>query len=438
MLSPRRPSSKASSGSSRRSRASSQVAPEDELPLPLFELMAGEAERQGEFPGSAEKERHAGQKSFLPCANGMSRIKPRYLLEGETRLDATTAQLVAQLSGLRWPRKWSVIRRFDALVALEIERLERESNAHAAGLLSHKTRGGKEVVELSAKAEELLMEREGERGFRRVIQDDSGATREYFVKRLTTSDGFIEMRLSWFGAAWPLFEEASAKIENSFQAFLAQSRGAQKSLFEELAEEERERADSQLRLMESVRDGRLVLDYLLRTLGRDGTNPIKIAAWDLRALLRAENDPHGLRRVRGCLSALGEIRFGMHLKGGKERARSFGSLVSEVQYVGRGTGDHGDGDFIIHLAPSALGCLAVFGVETPATLPRTIAPSAIGEGSHELDWKRFLTPTERERLKSGFIRSQMTLAPHYDHRTTTVRTTFRPRKRRCCAGLSAN
>lgn len=72
---------------------------------------------------------------------------------------------------------------------------------------------------------------------------------------------------------------------------MARTRGAQKSLFEELDEAERERDDSQLRLMESVRDSRVVLDYLLRTFGRDGTNPVKVAAWDLRA----ENDPRGDR-----------------------------------------------------------------------------------------------------------------------------------------------
>ena len=341
--------------------------------------------------------------------------KPRYLLEGETRLDTTTAQLVSQLSGLRWPRKWSAIRRYDLLVAAEIERLQKEWGDNSSLLLTRKTRDGVETVELSARGEEELIAREGERGFRRVVKGESGLTREYFIKRLTTSDGFIETRLSWFGAAWPLFEEASAKIERGFQAFLAQNNGAQRSLFEDLDAAERDRADSQLRLMESVRNGRLVLDYLMRTFGRDGTNPVRVAAWDLRALLGCENDPHGMRSVRGCLEALSEIRFEMHLKGGSQKARSFGALISEVQYLGGGSGDHSDGWFAIHLAPSALGCLAVFGVEPQQALapPRTIAPAALDNAS-EFDWKRSLSPAERERLKSGFTRSQMALAPHYD------------------------
>jgi len=101
------------------------------------------------------------------------------------------------------------------------------------------------------------------------------------------------------------------------------------------------------------------------------------------------------------------------------RARcSFGSLICGVQYVGQGGGDHGDGFFWIHLVPSALGCLAVFGVETPegAALraPRTIARATLGEGKFEFDWKKSLSPMELARLKSGFVRSQMTLAPHYD------------------------
>lgn len=369
--------------------------------------------------GSREQSSRAGQGSGK-SSTSQDKIsvskKARYLLEGETRLDATTAQMVSQLSGLRWPRKWSAIRRYDLLETSEIERIKSERGEDDPSLAKRKTNGGEVKIGLSTRGEEELIAREGGRGFRRVVKGDSGATREYFIKRLTTSDGFIETRLSWFGAAWPLFEEASAKIESSFQAFLSQGRGPQRSLFEELDEAERERADSQLRLMESVRNGRLVLDYLMRTFGRDGINPVRVAAWDLRALLGCENDPHGMRRVRGCLEALGEIRFEMHLKGGIQKARSFGALISEVQYSGAGGGDHGDGWFTIHLAPSALGCLAVFGNErsdSALPMPRTIAPAALEEAS-EFNWQRSLSPAERERLKSGFTRSQMALAPHYD------------------------
>ncbi len=340
----------------------------------------------------------------------------RTLWEGETWLDGTTAQLISQLSGLRWPRRWSDIRRFDVLSKTEIERLQRESQGGESPFLTRKIRKGVEVWELSARGEEDLVAREGERGFRRVIGAENGLSREFFVKRLTTSDGYVEMRLSWFGVAWPLFEEASTKIERTFQTFLAQKNGPQRTLFEELDEQERERADSQLRLMESVRHGRLVLDYLVRTFGRDGKNPVSVAAWDLRSLLGCEKDPHGMRRVRGCLEALSEIRFEMHLKGAGQKGRTFGALLSEVQYVGGGKGDHGDGMFHIHLAPSAFGCLAVFGVEKAGAEfppPRTIAPAAL-QAQSEFNWKKTLSPAERERLQTGYTRSQMSLAPHYD------------------------
>lgn len=385
----------------------------DATSLSLFEA----ASDSGSGHETASPEEHRGQgEQGRSNSDSVVAAPARTLWEGETRLDATTAQLISQLSGLRWPRKWSAIRRFDLLVSDEIARLGREAGDQASPWLIHKIRGASEIVELSAKAEEALVAREGGRGFRRVLRGESGATREYFIKRITTADGFIETRLSWFGAAWPLFEEASAKIESGFQAFLSQSRGAQRSLFEELDEAERERADSQLRLMESVRNGRLVLDYLVRTFGRDGTNPVRVAAWDLKALLGCEGDAHAMRRVRGCLEALGEIRFEMHLKGGAQKARSFGALISEVQYSGAGAGDHGDGWFQIHLAPSALGCLAVFGVEAAPTtaLPRTIAPAALELQSNEFNWKRSLSPAELQRLQSGFTRSQMSLAPHYD------------------------
>lgn len=66
--------------------------------------------------------------------------KPRYLQEGKTRLDTTTAQLVSHLSRLRWPRKWSAIRRYDLLVAAEIERLRKEWDDEPSPLLTGKTR----------------------------------------------------------------------------------------------------------------------------------------------------------------------------------------------------------------------------------------------------------------------------------------------------------
>jgi DNA-binding XRE family transcriptional regulator len=395
--------------------------------LSLFQHLAHEVAAQADDAVPAEEipkvqgvhksQGRVGQNNGpVDLAVSPTRKDSRYLLEGETRLDATTAQLISQLSRLRWPRQWSSIRRFDALAQAEVERLQRIHGTGDSPLLTRKMRGQTEVVGLSSKAEEALITREGERGFRRVIKGESGLEREYFVKRLATADGYIETRLSWLGAAWPLFEEATAKIESGFQAFQARQQGLQRSLFEELDEEQRQRADGQLRLMESVRHGRLVLDYLVRLFGRDGVNPVRVAAWDLKALLSCENDPHGMRKVRGCLEALTEIRFEMHLKGAGQRARTFGLLLSEIQYVGGGIGDHSDGHFFIYLAPSAIGCLAVFGLEKekPALVPRTIAPAALESHNHEFDWKKSLSPAELERLKSGFTRSNMALAPHYD------------------------
>lgn len=76
-------------------------------------------------------------------------------------------------------------------------RRHREDPDGAASVgIVRKMRGRVEAMELFAKAEEAIASREGGRGFRRIIRDESGATREYFSKRLTTSDGDIGTRLS--------------------------------------------------------------------------------------------------------------------------------------------------------------------------------------------------------------------------------------------------
>jgi hypothetical protein len=217
--------------------------------------------------------------------------------------------------------------------AQEIERLQREhgSAAFEAGEIGRgkRTRGalllrrmrpsGEGVIELSEEASRALAERESQHGFRRLIRDDDGVQREYLIKRLRTPSGHLEIRLTWYGMAWPLVNDAVEYQQSRLSALNVQSSLRHPSLFEELDEERRAALNGQLRQMESIRDARLVMDLILRSFGRDGENPLHIPAWQLRALLECENDDNGFRRVEGCLRALQEVRF--HVQTEQPRTR---------------------------------------------------------------------------------------------------------------------
>jgi hypothetical protein len=291
--------------------------------------------------------------------------RERYLLEGPTRMDKRAATLVAYAHGLNLPRKWSAIRPWQQLVEKEIERLQKEQGSEAfkssngergkkgraAGLTRRVRPSGEEVIELSEEAAAALAERESLRGFRRQIRDEDGVQREYLIKHLATPEGRLEIRLSWYGMAWPLVGDAVDYQQTTLRALDSRTGLGQPSLFEELEERRRAEINGMMRQMESIRDARLVMDLILRTFGRDGQNPLHIPAWQLRALLECESDDHGSTRVEGCLRALQEVRF--HLKADRNgpggKAESFGPFIGDVKYIARGQGKHTDGDYYLQV-----------------------------------------------------------------------------------------
>lgn len=346
--------------------------------------------------------------------------RERYLLEGPTRMDKRAATLVAYAHGLNLPRKWTAIRPWHQLVEKEIERLQKElgseafksstargKKARSAGLIRRVRPNGEQVIELSEEAANALAERESLRGFRRLVRDEDGVQREYLIKHLRTPEGRLEIRLSWYGMAWPLVGDALDYQQNSLRALESRTPLGQPSLFEELEERRRSELNGMLRQMESIRDARLVMDLILRTFGRDGQNPLHIPAWQLRALLECESDDHGFTRVEGCLRALQEVRF--HVKADRNgpggKAESFGPFIGDVKYIARGHGKHTDGDYYLQVSPGAIGCLQVFstGQYKAANTERVLT----------YDWNKSLTQENRENL-SGYSRGFLTLAPYYD------------------------
>ncbi len=345
----------------------------------------------------------------------------RYLLEGPTRMDKRAATLVAYAHGLNLPRKWTTIRPWNQLENQEIERLQKEYGAAAfeagetgrekrmrgALLLRRMRPSGESIIELSEEASRTLAERESLRGFRRLIRDDDGVQREYLIKRLPTPTGHIEIRLSWYGMAWPLISDAVEYQQSSLRGLEVRSNLGQPSLFEELEQNRRAELNGRLRQMDSIRDARLIMDLILRSFGRDGENPLHVPAWQLRALLECENDDDGFRRVAGCLRALQEVRFHVQTdkSGPGAAAESFGPFIGDVKYIGRGRGRHTDGDYYLHVSPGAIGCLQVFSTgQYKAPHPERVLT---------YDWNKSLTPENRESL-TGYTRGFLALAPYYD------------------------
>lgn len=372
-------------------------------------------------PTAPEEAPLPGLETAMPVAPKRQTAVARYLHEGHTRIDKRAAEFVAHVEGLTLPRKWTSIRKWEDLANEEIGRLHdehgddafvdlrsrtRDGNARGALLGRRYKADGKEEFLLTKEAEEALLATVGHKGFRRVYQDEDGLRREYLVKRFRAGTGHLEARLSWYGQAWPLVEEAKNREEGNLKALQESLRQA--DLFENLDEAVQKELDSRLRFMESIRDARLVMDVILHRFGRDGENPLHVPAWELRTLLECEKDEHGFRRIRGCLRALQEVRYSLDARGtgsGTSR-RVFGPFLGEVSYVPRGPGEHTDGDFYLNIQPGFLGCLRVFGTSHYKI-----------KDAHKVlayDWRKDLSKDEKEELRGGFVKGFSALAPYYD------------------------
>ena len=358
-----------------------------------------------------------------PSRESREEIERRYLLDRPTIIDKRAAILQANAGKLNLPRKWKNVRKWEDIVQEETVRIQEEygdeafknlrretgdPNAHGPLLVKRTNSEGREVVSLTKDAEEALMDSVGYKGFRRVLKDKDGATREFLVKRFRLSGGgYMESRLSWYSQAWPLVDDGREKAQKELDVL--QDRLRTPRLFEELFAKEKEQVESRLRMMESIRDGREVMGHILELFGAHGENPLKVPAWNFRTLLECEKDPDGFRRVQGCLRALQEVRFHLKVAGVSGASHeAFGPFLGDVKYIPKGPGEHTDGDFYLTISEAFVGCLKVY----------QTAHFKIRDPHKVLfyDWGKKLTKEDRKALRSGsgYLKGFSSLGSYFD------------------------
>jgi hypothetical protein len=364
----------------------------------------------GETPRAETSERSTKATRSAPRA-GPPTPRVATLLDQTTRLDAKAAKALGFLSGTLWPRKLEKIRKWSELYQDEVERIRTEHGdaafETAAGirgpLLSRMwDKDGRELVELATEAKENLLDRVGPRGFRRVIKNEDGLKTEYLVKRWRAGSGYMQVRFSWYGQAWPMVGDALKAEEDRLQT--EKSRGP--LLFDELNTEAQEGVNRGLAFLGTLEDARRVGDYLIRRFGAEGLNPVRIPARELRRLLQCENNEKGHRRVEGAIEALRRLDFGYDAAGvGREWSGKIrGYFVSSWSYEGRGPGKHTDGNFGMTLSEIALGCLRVF--QVAADRIRDVP------GAFRFDFTKKLDKDKQQEL--DYIRGFSTLVPYFD------------------------
>ena len=331
----------------------------------------------------------------------------RLLLDAPTRTDASAQNVFhsSTLGKINLPRKISSIPKWETLEKEEVERIKKENKG--AGLIKKSVRNQEtgeyeERLFLAPKAKEALRAKHGAKWYREERDDADKIKREYIVKRIPVrGGGYIEPSLSWYNATWLLAsEDVKAKEEE-----LKESK-SQPYLFDEMNEAERGRVENRLRFLSNIRDAKEIMDWLFKTFGARGENPLTVPAWELRSLLECERDPHGLARIEGCLRALQEVKFTLKVAGVPgESGKTFGAFLGDVTYIGRGLGSHGDGDFIITLSEGAVGCLKVFSKKV----------SIVNDPRKALqvyDFGKKLSKEEKKGIK--YEKSFSTLGPFFD------------------------
>jgi len=337
----------------------------------------------------------------------------RSLAMGLSRVDRRSMELIGHLANLQGlPKKLSRVRKYDELVQEEVERLQEEhgedafkdlrvvlKDGNARGRLlerNHKTG----QVTLTREAEAALLDGLGTRWVRRFVEE-GGVRREYLEGRKRAGTGTVTFGLSWHGSAYLLIEEGRKKLQEELP-----EEDGQGDLFEDKRHEETERTR---RLLRSIQDAHLVMEFVTNELGREGRNPVTIPAWMLRTLLRCEGDGReGYKRAQDCLHALRELRCRMDSAGTGGPSFSYaGQFLSGFWELRRGPGEHTDGDFKLEVSESFVGCLAVF----------KAAPHRLKEAGlvHLLDWNKKLSKEEKAELKrgKGFVQG-LNLSPFWD------------------------
>lgn len=345
--------------------------------------------------------------------------KPRHLWNAETRIPKATAQFIRHAGKVTLPKRWSAIPKWEDLKNREILAVRNlygdaafyDMGEGSPALLEKRTRRDfdqktgkrrdREEVTLTREAERALEDREGVKGFIRREKDKDGITREYLVKVISAGEGRITLSVSWYGRALFFAEDGLEKRREELEAL--RQRWEQGDLFEDLPPNHRDLIEGLFENITHVRNARVLMDAISRRFGAEGENPLRYPAHDLKLLLLCENDPHGMAKVQGSLRALQEVRFSIKATGGGSY-QAYGPFLQHVAYEGRGTGSHGDGDFLLTVSPDFIGCLKAFEVR----ISTGKAVRAV------FNWTRDLDEQEKALLKKQPFFKGFTISPYYD------------------------
>lgn len=339
--------------------------------------------------------------------------KTRSIPDGPSLVSKETATLVRHAGGLALPRKWSSVPVWDDLAAEERDRLLETYGERAFRTLDDRPPLLKWVTDretekrtaiLTREAEDLLADRVGVKGYRRLLRDEDKVSREYLVRRFASGSGHVEVRVSWYNAAAPFHADAMTQRRKDLEALLQKLE--EPALFEDLNAKDREKVEYALRNLVHIEDGKRVMEAAARKL-RNGTNPVVMPVYELKTLLECHGADDAMDRIRGCLRALQEVRYFIRVTGGSGPAyHAFGPFLAGVREEKKGAGKHTDSLFHLEVAREFLGCLEVFRVRD----------DVLRKGRTEVlyDFQKKLSAEEKKALSQGFVQGFSTLAPHYD------------------------
>lgn len=330
--------------------------------LPLTEEDYRQLDKQ--FTDFLKKEETSGPvKTIFPM-----------FLSGTARMDRQVAEMLSHAHHVKLPTRWSTIRRWEDIEKQEILDILAEegdrafedlrsltSNPDARGpLLETRYKpGGESYTVLSPDAKRNLRRRAGlqQSGF---IEVDGGD--EYYVRLYETGRGHLEIGLSWNGLAGPLVEEwRNQKLDE------AELRRQSPLLWDQLDDAERRRVDHKVEQASLFNAGARIMDAIVSQVSTQKTNPIYIPAEGFRALLWPENREKNIpypsnwkRKVEDILQLLRTLNWKWKAQGESLHGKGYGSFLGSWNYIGRGPGGHGNGNYILDVQPEFLGCISVF------------------------------------------------------------------------------
>ncbi len=323
--------------------------------------------------GTTAGEARAETSTFPPPVAAKPPTQKTFPLAfGPTVADTSALELARHAHRVRLPAaSWSSLPSWEELQEQEVQRLLREEGDAAFEDLRKKTRDPQERRALlknvstdGGRATKTVLTTEGQKrlqirqgmgkGFRFRDEKDG---REYLVRLFQVGRGYLRVGLSWYGMAGPWVEEWNKQLQEQTAA-MARGR-QQRSLFEELEPEDRERVDRLVRRAQVLRDGRRLMELVLGQVGRQARNTVQIPAQTLRTLLTPAGDKDWKARVEGGLDALRACEFSVR-SFDMEQLKGYGTFLAEWWYRGAGPGDHGNGMYYLHVTPGFVGCLSAF------------------------------------------------------------------------------